>query len=150
MVSEGDFGREHQKLVKAFLSRHGLSREQRILFKSLPTYLKTSTTVRLLEARRGRELAAFTVMDLGSADYGFYVFNFRSTKINVPGASDLLFHEMVKAAQAAGKQALNLGLGIHPGISRFKEKWGAAPFVSYASATIHKKTTSLGDLFEKL
>jgi hypothetical protein len=78
------------------------------------------------------------------------MFNLRSTKDNVPGASDLLFHEMVNISQSEGKRAINLGLGIHPGIRRFKEKWGGVPFLSYSSALVHRKPLGLGNLANKL
>jgi hypothetical protein len=68
----------------------------------------------------------------------------------VPGASDLLFNEMVKLAQSEGKQAINLGLGIHPGIRRFKEKWGGQPFLAHNSVLIHRKPALLGKLANKL
>ena len=87
---------------------------------------------------------------MGSASYAFYLFNIRSPKVNVPGASDLLFHEMVRLAQAEGKKALNLGLGIHPGVRRFKEKWGGTPFLNHASAFVARKTVEMGRLADKL
>jgi hypothetical protein len=104
----------------------------------------------LFEARRGKELAAFNIVDLGSATYAFYLFSFRSHKIKVPGASDLLFHEMVKLAQAEGKKALNLGLGINTGIRRFKEKWGGIPFLDYHSMWVDKRDIDIGRLAKKL
>ncbi|MFQ5906842.1 MAG: hypothetical protein ACE5JA_09770 [bacterium] len=149
-VTERRFGREHQRLVKDFLSRHQLSREQRIIFERIPHYLKSSKTVRLLEARRGSTLVAFTVADLGSASYAFYLFNVRTIKENVPGASDLLFYEMVNLAQSEGKVAINLGLGIHTGIRRFKEKWGGIPFLPCVSALVQRQQVELGSLAKKL
>ena len=95
-------------------------------------------------------LVAFTIVDLGSANYAFYLFNFRSIKINIPGASDLLFREMVKVAQASGKRAINLGLGINLGIRHFKEKWGGFPFLSCETALVHRKTLDLESLAKKL
>ena len=60
---------------------------------------------------------AFNIFDSGSADHCFYLFNFRSLKINVPGACDLLFYEMSRLAEAADKKTMNLGLGINSGCS---------------------------------
>jgi hypothetical protein len=149
-VGSGKFGREHKKLIKGFLSKHDLSAPQQYIFKHIHGYLKRSPTGRLLEARKNGRLAAFTIVDLGSADSAFYLFNFRSTKGDVPGASDLLFREMVNLAQAEGKKTLNLGLGINTGIRRFKEKWGGMPFLPYASALVHRKPSDLGSLAKKL
>ena len=95
-------------------------------------------------------MAAFTIADMGSADYAFYMFNFRSTIDKIPGASDLLFYEMVNISQAEGKTAINLGLGIHSGIRRFKEKWGGRPFLSYSSALVRRKPMDIGKLANKL
>jgi hypothetical protein len=78
------------------------------------------------------------------------LFNFRSKKPNIPGASDLLFKEMVNLAHAEGKKAINLGLGIHAGIRRFKEKWGGMPFLPYRSALIQRAGLDLGTLAAKL
>jgi hypothetical protein len=149
-VRPGKFRREHQKLINAFLKRHDLSPAQIHLFKQMPQYLKRSPTACLLEARKEDRLAAFTVVDTGSAESAFYLFNFRSDTINVPGASDLLFHEMVNLALSAEKTVLNLGLGIHTGIRRFKEKWGGVPFLSYESALVDRGPLDFGSLANKL
>ena len=149
-VIQGTFGGEHRGLVEAFLSGRDLSREQRSIFKAIPYYLERSPTARLLEARKGGALVAFNILDTGAAGYAFYLFNFRSMKNNVPGASDLLFYEMVRLAQAEGKTAMNLGLGIHPGVRRFKEKWGARPFLPYSSALVRRKPPEMGALMKKL
>jgi hypothetical protein len=149
-VAYGEYGREHRRMVKNFISKHKLASDQKRIFKHLHHYLKNSKSARLIEARKGTKLAAFTIADMGSADYAFYMFNFRSTKDKMPGASDLLFNEMVNLARSEEKKAINLGLGIHPGIRRFKEKWGGVPFLSYASALVHGKPVGLGRLANKL
>ena len=149
-IVRGSFGKEHKKIVKAFLTDHRLNRRQRYIFKHLPQYLKAGRSAVLFEARREKELVAFNIVDLGAADYAFYLFSFRSRKINVPGASDLLFHEMVNLAHAEGKKAVNLGLGINAGICRFKEKWGGTPFLDYSSILVDKRGVDLGSLAMKL
>ncbi len=128
-VTRGSFGKEHKKIIKAFLADHSFNRRQKYLFKQIPQYLKASDSAVLFEARRGKKLVAFNIVGLGAADYAFYLFSFRSSKINVPGASDLLFHEILNLAQTEGKKAVNLGLGVNAGIRRFKKKvgWGAFP-----------------------
>ena len=150
-VVQGKFGREHQKLVEEFLSGHELTQEQRLIFKRMPRYLLRSETARLLEARlQNGTLVAFTIMDLGAAEYAFYLFNFRSTKEKVPGASDLLFHKMVCLAQEDGKTAINLGLGIHTGVRHFKEKWGATLFLPYTSCLLQRQPAQIKGLLDKL
>ncbi len=149
-TSVGDFGREHKKMIKAFLSSRKLKSEQEKIYKAIPAYLKKSKTARLLEARKGNTLIAFNILDLGAREYAFYLFNFRSTKVNIPGASDLLFHEMVQCACKEKKRFLNLGLGISDGVRRFKEKWGGIPFQNYASALVSRRPLEIGGLAKKL
>jgi hypothetical protein len=150
-IETGQFGRQHKRIIKDFIGRQNLSAEQIQIFKHVQHYLKHSKTAHLLEARKADRLVAFSVVDMGSARYGFYQFNFRSAKIAVPGASDLLFNKMAQLAQSEGKQAINLGLGIHPGIRRFKEKWGGVPFLEHHSAFIQRKqATDISELSRKL
>jgi hypothetical protein len=149
-ICNGKFGKEHKKLIKGFVSGHALSAPQQYIFKHIHHYLKRSKTGRLLEARKNGLLAAFTIVDLGSADFAFYLFNFRSNKVHVPGASDLLLREMVNLAQSEAKKSINLGLGINTGIRRFKEKWGGVPFLPYASALVHRGPVDIGRLAKKL
>ena len=149
-IEVGQFGREHKRIIKDFIARQNLSDEQIHIFKHIQNYMKRSKTAHLLEARQADRLVAFSIVDLGSARYAFYQFNFRTAKIAVPGASDLLFNEMVQLAQSEGKQAINLGLGIHPGIRRFKEKWGGNPFLTHNSVLIQRKPVVLGKLANKL
>ena len=147
---ESNFRKEHLKLIKSFMRSHDLDKQQQHIFKRIPDYFKRSPSARLLEVRKGNTLVAFTVVDIGSADYAFYVFNFRSSRFSVPGASDLLFHEMVKLAIREHKKTINLGLGVHPGIRRFKEKWGGIPFLAYNSVLMRRATLELGDIAKKL
>jgi hypothetical protein len=149
-ICQGKFGKENRRIVKDFIKNHELTDAQKHIFQNISLYLKRSASACLLEARKGKTLAAFTIADLGTANYAFYMFNFRSGLISIPGASDLLFFEMVNMAQSQGKKAINLGLGIHPGIRRFKEKWGGTPFLSHASAVLYGEAPHSGGLFNKL
>ena len=150
-VTVGKFGKEHQQLVKEFLSGHKVTEEQRLIFERIPKYLARSKTARLLEARQESGiLVAFSITDIGSANYAFYLFNFRSNKENVPGASDLLFHEIVSLAQDEGKKFINMGLGINPGIRRFKQKWGGVPFFPYTSCSVRRQPVQMEALLDKL
>jgi len=129
--------------LQAFTAARSIGPGHEEIFLRIPNYLESSRSVRILEARRGDELVAFTIVDLGSASYAFYLFSVRSPTSAVPGASDLLFYEMVKTSLAAGKRALNLGLGINTGVRRFKEKWGGIPFLSYESALVQRRRQGL-------
>jgi hypothetical protein len=141
-VSASTFGADHEKLVSDFVESRNLGTAHRIIFNRLPNYLEASDTAVLVEARKDGQLAAFDILDFGSADFAFYMFNFRSLTANVPGASDLLFYEMTRLAEQKGKRAVNLGLGINPGVIRFKEKWGAKPYLTCAFALIRPRRRS--------
>ncbi len=149
-VTQGSFGKEHQKLIKAFIAKHRFNRRQKYLFKHISQYVQISSSALLLEARKGKKLAAFIIIDLGSADFAFYLFSFRSSKLYVPGASDLLFFEMVNLAQLESKKAVNLGLGVSAGIRRFKEKWGGVSFLNYSSVSVDRRQVDIGALAKKL
>jgi hypothetical protein len=150
-IEVGQFGREHKKIIKDFIGRQDLSDQQVHIFKHVKNYMKRSKTAHLLEARKADRLVAFSIVDMGSARYAFYQFNFRSARITVPGASDLLFNEMVRLAQSEGKQAINLGLSVHPGIRRFKKKWGGKPFLNHHSVFIQRsQVPDIGKLSRKL
>lgn len=149
-VGEGGFGKEHEALIEDFIAERDLSDSHKGILGRIGHYLQRSRTARLLEARKGIDLVAFSIMDLGSSDYGFYMFNFRSGSIQVPGASDLLLWEMARLATEEGKRYLNLGLGVNPGIRHFKEKWGALPFLRYNWATIQKKRYGLQGIIRSM
>jgi hypothetical protein len=150
-IEVGQFGREHKKIIKDFIRRQDLSAAQIHIFKNVSTYMRRSTSAYLLEARKSGRLVAFSIVDLGSARYAFYQFSFRSASLMVPGASDLLFNEMVRLAQSEGKQAINLGLGVHAGIRRFKEKWGGKAFLDHRTVIIERKSTpDISKLSKKL
>ena len=150
-VKVGRFGSEHKKIIKDFIGRQDLPAAQVHIFEHIPAYMKRSKTAYLLEARQSGRPVAFSIVDMGSARYAFYQFNFRDAKIAVPGASDFLFNEMIRLAQTEGKQAVNLGLGVHPGIRRFKEKWGGQPFLEHRSVLIQREQAfDMGQLSRKL
>lgn len=150
-IEEGRFGREHKQLISNFIKKHNITTEYEGIFTRLHKYLKISGHARLLEARKSNNaLSAFTIVDLGSSDHAFYLFNFRSSEESVPGVSDILFHEMVQLSHREGKGVINLGLGINQGNRRFKEKWGGTIFVSYRSAIINRQPLVLDSLFNKL
>ncbi|MCF8111832.1 MAG: hypothetical protein K9J85_10120 [Desulfobacteraceae bacterium] len=137
-VVRGTWGAEHEKLVNDFICNREIEKPYAEIFQRIPDFLESAGTARLLEARKGPVLSAFTVADFGSADYAFYLFNFRSTTDFVPGANDLLLLALVEEAHSLGKTALNLGLGINEGNRRFKQKWGGVPFLKYVSATVER------------
>ena len=132
-VAPGVFGKEHQRLVRDFLQNRPVDGATRRIFSQVGAYAQCATAV-VFEARSARgKLVAFNIGDFGASGYAFYMFNFRSRKHNLPGASDLLLAHIIEHAQAQGQRYLNLGLGIDTGISFFKKKWGAQPFLKHSS-----------------
>jgi len=123
---------EHIELVSEFLSSHEVDDFTQYIFKNIPNYISSAPTAWVFSAMdKDKKLVAFDIADFGSKDYAFYMFNFISRRRYVPGASDLLLYEVIKAAQKEGKSFINLGLGINDGVRFFKKKWGGVPFLNY-------------------
>jgi hypothetical protein len=150
-VSIGEFGREHKKLVKEFIRSRRLDDASRLIFQRLPKYTKYETAL-VFEARNAcGNLVAFDIAEFGAKNYAFYMFNFRSHKHIIPGASDLLLSHVIEHAQVGGKRYLNLGLGINEGITFFKKKWGGVPFLEYTACKQElKKGESLSEMLDGL
>ncbi|GAB4505479.1 MAG: hypothetical protein Fur0043_24750 [Anaerolineales bacterium] len=150
-IETGTFGREHRRLVDEFLRAHRLEAASRFIFQRVSEYAKCQSTL-VFEARTARgDLAAFDIAEFGARAYAFYMFNFRARKHSVPGVSDLLLAHIIEHAQAEGKRFLNLGLGIHAGVTFFKTKWGATPFLEHVAYTQDVKAQpSWNDMLELL
>jgi hypothetical protein len=146
------FGREHKKLVGNFLKAHPVDEGTQVIFKKIDRYLSSSTTAWIFNARsRNGDLVAFDVAEFEARDYAIYMFNFTSEALYVPGASDLLLSEVIREAKKDRKRFINLGLGINPGVTFFKKKWGGVPFLPYASCLYQpSKRENLEKLFQKL
>jgi hypothetical protein len=128
-----DFGKVHKKLIEAFLKTHPVDKATRFIFERIGGYLSSSTTAWVFDARNDKgELVAFDVAEFKPRDYAIYMFNFSSETFYVPGASDLLLSEVIKQAKTEEKKYINLGLGINPGVTFFKKKWGGVVFLPYA------------------
>lgn len=126
------FTEEHQVLVAEFRQRQKLPPLIEELYEAMPDYVAHSATACVLNAwDRAGELSAFYVVELAAQAFDTYVLGCYSQKNYVPHASDLLFFEMIELARERGKRAVNLGLGVNEGISRFKKKWGGVPFLKY-------------------
>jgi hypothetical protein len=127
-----DFGKEHQNLIEAFLNTHPVDEATRFIFERIGGYLSSSATAWVFDARDSKgELVAFDVAEFEPRNYAIYMFNFSSETFYVPGASDLLLSEVIKQAKTEKKKYINLGLGINPGVTFFKKKWGGVIFLPY-------------------
>lgn len=123
---------EHQELINEFVERENPGTLIREFYLAMPDYILRSETSLVLSARDfSGLLSAFYILDMAAHDFATYVVGCHSKKHYVPHASDLLFFEMVNMAREWGKGYLNLGLGVNPGIRKFKEKWGGRPTRPY-------------------
>jgi len=147
-----DFDEEHKKMVNDFLKNHPVDEATRFIFKRIAEYLSSSTTAWIFDARNKRnELVAFDVAEFKPRDYAIYMFNFSSDVLYVPGDSDLLLSEVIQQAKRERKKYINLGLGINPGVTFFKKKWGGVAFLPYASCLYHPlRKEHLEALLQKL
>ena len=147
-----DFDEEHKKMVDDFLKTHPVDEVTQFIFKRIGEYLSSSTTVWVFDARNKRnELVAFDVAEFIPRDYTIYMFNFGSDVLYVPGASDLLLSAVIKQAKTDRKKYINLGLGINPGVTFFKKKWGGVAFLPYAFCLYHPSIKeNLETLLQKL
>lgn len=143
---------EHIQLISEFLDSHRVNAETRYIFERIPQYVSSVPSASVFSVRdRARKLVAFDIAEFGAKDYAFYMFNFISRHQPIPGASDLLLYEVIKAAKEEGKSAINLGLGINKGVKFFKKKWGGIPFLNYEFCLYQPARMEwLKSLFKKL
>jgi hypothetical protein len=131
------FNDKHKKMVDDFIQTHPVDESTQLIFQRIPNYLSSSPQAWIFNARsKGGEVVAFDVAELGTKHCALYMFNFTSSVLYVPGASDLLLSEVILQAKTEGKRYLNLGLGINPGVTFFKKKWGGIIFLPYAFAVV--------------
>lgn len=123
---------EHSALAEAFIEkkRQALDEGSSYIFRRLGDYLAAAPQARLFSARdaAGRLLAC-AIGDFSSFSTAFYMFAFRSPEAP-PGTADALLAALAAEGAARGHSLLNLGLGMSEGVSFFKKKWGARPFLS--------------------
>jgi hypothetical protein len=132
VVRSRSFEKEHAALIDEFLLHHNVPEATQSIFACISRYVQASETATLFEARnKDGTLIAFDVVESGAKEYLFYLFNFSTSTQYVPGASDLLMREITREASAHGKRFINMGLGIDEGVTFFKTKWGARPFLPY-------------------
>lgn len=150
-VMVGKFSREHKNLIEDFLRHHRLDEATKFIFQRVKEYAACATAL-IFEARNARgDLVAFDIAEFGARKYAFYMFNFRSRKHTIPGVSDLLLDHIIQHATVNGKLYFNMGLGINPGITFFKKKWGAIPFLAYiVGEQESKRRASWAEMFDQL
>jgi len=141
--------KEHQSLTDELMRREKLPPLIAELYRAMPAYLARCDTAYVLNARDARgALTAFFVVERAATQFDTYVLGCHSKKYYAPHASDLLFARMIEDARARAKPFINLGLGVNPGITRFKTKWGGAPYLRYEFCECYygTETISIVDL----
>ena len=145
-----EFKNEHLNLIADFLRSRSVEEGTRSIFGKIPEYLSSVPTAWIFNARdRAGQMAAFDTAEFGAKNCAFYMFNFRSPKDCVPGASDLLLYTLIHDAQEQGKAYINLGLGINAGVAFFKKKWGGRPFLRHEFVSYRLERRSLLDALAK-
>lgn len=136
-VSESDqFTAPHRRLWAEFLERKENAMSPRVaaLYAATPAAM-ASGRLKLLDARDADgNICAALLLDYNPQNFVSYILGAHSRYHYAAHAMDLLFYEMLRNAAKTGKKYVHLGLGVNPGIERFKRKWGAVPFFPYAYA----------------
>ncbi|MEJ5357115.1 MAG: hypothetical protein WHT06_00450 [Desulfobacterales bacterium] len=126
----GSFGREHEELVGRYLREREFAAGTRLIFERIPQVLAACAEARLFSVRLpdGR-LVAFAVGEFSALTTAFFLFCFRDPDLAPPGSADFALAGLVAEAERRGHARVNLGLAVNEGVSFFKRKWGALPFL---------------------
>ncbi len=129
---------EHLKLSEEMIGRQEMPPLIIELYRSMPKYINNCSSALILEARlHDGQLNGYYVIDQAAKKFDVYLLGAYSRNPYIPHASDLLFYEMIKLAKDNHKNAIQLGLGVHSGIRRFKQKWGGKPYLKYCYAEFY-------------
>lgn len=141
-----ELGDAHRNLAEEFAARVELAPNVKELLFRMWDYVGRADGSLVLNAwnRRGK-LAAFYVMDMAPEEFSTYLIGCHSKENFVQGASDLLFHEMIRVSTESNKKYIHLGLGVNKGIRQFKKKWGGVPSLPYESCELVLKKSSFWD-----
>ena len=141
-------GKAQQDLMQEFIRSRGLPARVVALIMKMPEYVASDKSAFVLNAWDADDrLAAFYVVDVGARQFANYTIGCYSRENYVRGASDLLLAELIRFARDHGKSYIHLGLGINPGIRRFKEKWGGIAGLPYEMGELGLKRPSILETF---
>jgi hypothetical protein len=145
------FRKDNSELSLEFIERVDPSPRVKELLLKMPEYVSHSSNSIVLNAWDYKDnLTAFYIVDLWAKNFSTYVIGCHS-KINyVPGASDLLFFEMIKKSKEYAKNYIHLGLGVNKGIRQFKKKWGGIPSHKYEMCELVMRKPSIFDVFREM
>jgi hypothetical protein len=128
----GSFGPAHRELTARFLQRARPGPRVRELYLGVDCCLSRDKSAVLLSAWDAQNrLAGYGLLELGARHFSVYVAGCAVRESWASHASDLLMAEMVRLSLQEAKQYMHLGLGVNPGISRFKRKWGGLAWMPY-------------------
>jgi hypothetical protein len=141
-----ELGEAHRNLAQEFVARIELPPNVKELLFRMWDYVGRADGSLVLSAwNHAGKLAAFYVMDMAPTEFSTYLIGCHSKENFVQGASDLLFHEMIRLSAEANKKYIHLGLGVNKGIRQFKKKWGGVPSLPYESCELVLKKSSFWD-----
>lgn len=122
----------HAGLAHLYCQSRPLPAGTRHIFQHLGDYVRNSPEATVFSAfsRADNSLVACALGEFSSLSTALYMFAFRQPTAP-PGTSDTLLEALCAAGHSQGHSHLNLGLGINTGISFFKHKWQAQPFMPY-------------------
>jgi hypothetical protein len=144
-------GKAHAELSDEFAQRIDPPLRVRNLLFKMPEYVDHSNNAIVLNAwDQNKKLAAFYIVDMAAVDFSAYVIGCHSKNNYTPGASDLLFREMIRLSLEKDKRYIHLGLGVSEGIRRFKKKWGGKPARKYEMCELVLRKPSLLETFTAL
>jgi len=125
-VEQGrEFTSAHHQLWQEFINNRTLPSRVRTMYQRTGHVLAGVQELFFLNAwDKSGHLAACLFLDPGPRRFMSYLIGAHSRINYTPYATDLLFREMVELARDRGKEFVHLGLGVNPGIRRFKVKWG--------------------------
>ena len=140
-VEQGrEFTPAHEELWKEFVHNRTLPARVRNMYQRTVHVLAGVPELFLLNAwDENGNLAACLLLDPGPKRFVSYLIGAHSRINYVPYATDLLFREMIELSRDRGKEFIHLGLGVNPGIRRFKVKWGGTAHWPFEFAAWEEK-----------
>lgn len=127
-----EFTKAHQLLWDEFMGARKLPPEVADLYSKTAMVLRRTRDLVLLNAwDKDDNLAACLLLDLAPRSFLSYIVGAHSRRYYTAHATDLLFREMLRLAGKSNKEFIHLGIGVNPGIRRFKTKWGGRSSLGY-------------------
>ena len=117
---------QHLQLLELFYRERELSEELAEVAFALPAVLR-SRRIRLIEARRNKELCGFAAFHKPFAHTAVGLLMIVNPTVR--GVSDFLYGKMLDQARLLGACDLNVGSSPSLGHFKFKLKWGGRPQV---------------------